>query len=337
MFVTTKHQGRKKLDVRSELMKFLSVDDASKGFRLWNGKRTCIERHVKPMNSDSLFYKTQFMKIPIETSVEEHSNCEKEQTTEILAKKVASTCTDPTTFKEAMSSNNKENWLMACTYREMNSIEENQTWSLVDLPKGRKAISSKWVFKEKKDQYGNSIHFKARLVAKGFTQKQGIDYHEVFAPVARSTTFRTLLALASKRKLVLKQFDVKTAFLNGELKEEIYLKQPEGFEKGDKVLHLHKSLYGLKQAANVWNKALDKCLSDIGFLQSKADNCLYSICYQSAWCYMIINVDDIIFACSSDKVIDELASKISKVFELKSIGDAKHYLGIEIHKNEAGA
>lgn len=338
MFVTTKHQGRKKLDERAELMKFLSVDDASKGFRLWNGKRTCIERHVKPINSKSLFYETQFTKIPInETLIEDNTNCDnKMEDIDISAKaQKAEVCTDPGSLKEAMNSKNRENWLIACT-EELNSIEENKTWSLVDLPKGRKAISSKWVFKEKKDQFGNTLRFKARLVAKGFTQKQGIDYQEVFAPVARSTTFRTLLAIASKRKLLLRQYDVKTAFLNGELKEEIYLKQPEGFEKGDKVLRLHKSLYGLKQAANVWNTALNNCLTQLGFHQSKADNCLYIICYEGIWCYMIVHVDDCLFVCSKETTINELASKINKFFELKSLGEASIYLGIEIQKDENG-
>lgn len=129
---------------------------------------------------------------------------------------------------------------------------------------GRKPIGSKWVFKVKYDENGTVTKYKARLVAKGFTQKYGVDYDEVFAPVARSTTLRVLLCVAGERDYFVKHFDVKTAFLNGDLKEEIYLKAPPGFKSGSKVFRLNKSLYGLKQAARGWNQALHSSLIEFG-------------------------------------------------------------------------
>ena len=156
------------------------------------------------------------------------------------------------TFEVAMKSNDSAFWKEAVN-DEMDSIMRNKTWKLVDLPPGSKPIGCKWIFK-KKMKVGETIDkFKARLVVKGFIQKEGIDYFDTYAYVARISTIRVLIALASIYKLQIHQMDVKTAFLNGELEEEIYMKQPEGFVvqgQEQKVCKLIKSLYGLKQAPN---------------------------------------------------------------------------------------
>nr|GFB86050.1 reverse transcriptase [Tanacetum cinerariifolium] len=134
---------------------------------------------------------------------------------------------------------------------EIKSIEKNDTWELTTLPKGQKAIGVKWVYKAKKNAKGEVEKYKSRLVAKGYKQKHGIDYEEVFAPVARLETIRMIIAIAAQHKWKIHQMDVKSAFLNGFLEEEVYVEQPEGyFAKGqeDKVLRLKKALYGLKQA-----------------------------------------------------------------------------------------
>ena len=135
---------------------------------------------------------------------------------------------------------------------EMKSLSDNEVWELVKLPEGRKAIGCKWIFKTKIDGEGNIERYKARLVAQGFTQKFGVDYDQTFSPVVSFESIRSILAIAAKNGLKLHQMDVKTAFLNGELDEEIFLKQPEGFVvKGyeDHVCKLKRSIYGLKQSA----------------------------------------------------------------------------------------
>ena len=152
--------------------------------------------------------------------------------------------------------------------RELESIEKNQTWELVDLPKGHKSIGLKWVYKLKKDSEGKVLKHKARLVAKGYVQKKGVDFEEVFAPVARLDTIRLILALAAHRGWKIHHLDVKSAFLNGELEEEVYVGQPKSFidqTAEHKVYKLSKSLYGLKQAPRAWNTRLNKSMKSLGF------------------------------------------------------------------------
>ena len=166
---------------------------------------------------------------------------------------------DQLTFEEAMKSNDYAFWKEAVN-DEMDSIMGNKTWKLVDLPPGSKPIGCKWIFKKKMKVDGTIDKFKARLVVKGFIQKEGIDYFDTYAPVARISTIRVLIALAFIYKLQIHQMDVKTTFLNGELEEEIYMKQPEGFVlqgQEQKVCKLIKSLYGLKQAPKQWHKKFD--------------------------------------------------------------------------------
>jgi hypothetical protein len=154
---------------------------------------------------------------------------------------------EPATFEEAKGS---ECWIKAMK-EEMASIEQNNTWKLVNLPPGHKAIGLKWVYKVKRDEGGAIVKYKARLVAKGYVQKQGIDFDEVYAPVARMESIRMLLAVAAQEGWAVHHMDVKSAFLNGELEEEVYVEQPPGFVAAGheaKVLKLNKALYGLRQA-----------------------------------------------------------------------------------------
>ena len=139
---------------------------------------------------------------------------------------------------------------------EIRSIEKNETWNLIVLPSGHQPIGVKWVYKIKKNAKGEIERYKARLVAKGYKQRQGIDYEEVFAHVARMETIRLLISLAAQNHWQIHQLDVKSAFLNGYLEEEVYIEQPEGYVtqgQEDKVLKLNKALYGLKQAPRAWN------------------------------------------------------------------------------------
>ncbi|KAG2758739.1 Retrovirus-related Pol polyprotein from transposon TNT 1-94 [Phytophthora cactorum] len=183
----------------------------------------------------------------------------------------------PTTFKSAMESSDAIKWKEACD-SEMESLHKNETWILVPLPKGRKAIGNRWVFRVKENQAGEIERFKARLVAKGFLQKYGIDYDETFAPVAKFTSIRILLSLAAKYNLTLHQMDVKTAFLNGLLDEDIYMAQPDGYideVHPDYVCKLKRSLYGLKQSPRMWNKTIDDFMLKLGLKKCESDHCIY--------------------------------------------------------------
>jgi Reverse transcriptase (RNA-dependent DNA polymerase) len=204
------------------------------------------------------------------------------------------------------------------------------------LPHERKAIGSKWVFKTKIDEKNRTMRKKARLVAKGFSQKFGSDYNKIFAPVVRSPTFRMLLSVAGGRRYKVKQYDVKTAFLNRTLDEEIYMKQTPGSPSNSQVLRLKKSLYGLKQAAYVWNQTLHESLTNHGCKQNETDNCLYSLTSEGNVVHLLIHVDDILAATDNEKFLDDLMTEVGKDFEMKCLGETKNYLGIELHRDEDG-
>ena len=184
---------------------------------------------------------------------------------------------DPVSVNEAKSSSDKLKWERAME-AEMKSLQANRVWELMELPPNRKVIGSKWIFKRKMNADGTLERYKARLVAQGCTQKFGLDYEETFSPVVLFESIRCVLAMATQHKLCLHQMDVSTAFLHGELSEEVYLKQPEGFVEPGKenlVCHLKRSIYGLKQSPRCWNHALDSRLKEMGFEQTSSDPCLY--------------------------------------------------------------
>lgn len=168
---------------------------------------------------------------------------------------------EPKTFLQAVKSSESSEWIEAMN-QELNSLDRNQTWQLVNRPSDKNVVGCKWVFKRKQDNQGNITEYKARLVAKGFSQVFGQDYDEVYAPVARSASFRLLLNIAARRNLLVHQFDIKSAFLNGSLEEEIYMEQPEGFKSSNQVCKLIKSIYGLKQAARSWNQAFHNVITN---------------------------------------------------------------------------
>jgi hypothetical protein len=166
----------------------------------------------------------------------------------------------------------------AAMQSEMDVVEKNNTWELADLPRGHSAITLKWVFKLKRDEVGAIVKHKARLVARGFVQRDGIDFDDTFAPVARMESVWLLFALTAQEGWRVHHMDVKSAFLNGDLKEEVYVHQPSGFvipSKEDKVLHLRKALYGLRQAPWAWNAKLDSTLKGMGFGQSPHEAAIY--------------------------------------------------------------
>lgn len=199
---------------------------------------------------------------------------------------------EPLTFEQAMQCDESKYWIEAIN-DEFKSLIENNTWSLVELPAGRKAIDNKWVFKIKYQADGSIQRYNARLVVRGFSQRHGLDYKETFSPVAKFSSIRSIIAVATAEKMFFRQFDVKTAFLNGELEEEIYMKQPIGFDDNSgKVCRLKRSLYGLKQASRVWNKRFTEFLRSFGLEMSEADPCVFIGKNNGKNIYLAIYIDD---------------------------------------------
>lgn len=221
---------------------------------------------------------------------------------------------------------------------ELNSLYENKTWDIVPTPKGKNIVDCKWVFSIKNDSNGNLTKHKARLVAKGFSQKYLLDYDETFAPVTRITTFRLLLAFAVQNNLLVHQMDVKTAFLNGSLNDEIYMKIPEGVnEKENHVCKLNKALYGLKQSARCWFEQFEKILRQHKFQHSDADKCLFTLDngHITRNIYVILYVDDVIIVAYNIDTIKSFKQYLSKQFEMKDMGEAQFFLGIKIERNNS--
>lgn len=183
--------------------------------------------------------------------------------------------TEPASVNDAEHSEHASEWKAAMD-DEMNSHRENNTWTLVEPPKGVKTVKGKWVFKRKCDENGEVARYKARFVAKGYSQRHGIDYHNTFAPVVRYASIRFLIAFAVKSGLKIHQLDVVTAFLQGDLEEVIYMDQPDGYNDGsNRVCRLNKAIYGLRQASRQWNIKLDEALKEFGLGRSKNDPCIY--------------------------------------------------------------
>ncbi|CAJ2663689.1 unnamed protein product [Trifolium pratense] len=245
---------------------------------------------------------------------------------------------DPSTFREAMASQEKERW-MGAMMEEMESLQKNQTWELVQLPKGKRAIGCKWVYKRKPavtEKEGEK--FKARLVAKGYSQQKGIDYDEIFSPVVRHTSIRAVLALVASRDMHLEQMDVKTAFLHGNLDEQIYMEQPEGFSdtgKGRLVCKLKRSLYGLKQSPRQWYKRFDSYMLQIGYKRCEYDCCVYVRSLDDgSFIFLLLYVDDMLIAANHLHDVNELKILLGKEFDMKDLGAAKRILGMEIHRDK---
>ncbi|KAJ0500497.1 putative RNA-directed DNA polymerase [Helianthus annuus] len=221
--------------------------------------------------------------------------------------------------------------------QELDSINRNRTWRLVNLPAGQKAIGLKWVFKLKKDPNGTITKHKARLVAKGYVQKKGVDFDEAFAPVARLETVRLLLAMAAKERWLVHHLDVKSAFLNGDLKEEVYVQQPAGFEikgKETQVYRLNKALYGLRQAPRAWNLKLDQSLKKMGFTRCSHDQAVYKVHNADSVLIVGVYVDDLIVTGSNESEILEFKEKMKRLFEMSDLGLLTYYLGIEVSQKE---
>lgn len=199
---------------------------------------------------------------------------------------------EPLSFNEAKNCEDAPHWQDAMK-EEMDSLHKNSTWLLVEPQKDRKVIDNRWVYKIKIHTNGDLERYKARLVVRGFTQQAGIDYHETFSPVVKFTSLRMLFATIAAEGLFAKQFDIKTAFLYGDLEEQIFMKQPEGFDDGTgRVCLLNKSLYGLKQASRCWNSKFTTFLKRFGLTENAADPCVFTGNNNGSRIYLAIYIDD---------------------------------------------
>lgn len=223
---------------------------------------------------------------------------------------------------------------------EIDSLIKNNTWSLEFLPEGRKAVKNKWVFRVKVKSNGTIERFKARLVAKGFTQTHGIDYQETFAPTVRAESIRILLAVAAVEDLDLVQFDIKTAYLNATLHEEIYMELPQGFEEEiyrrfpgshGKLCRIRKGLYGLKQSAREWNHTFSDFLKRYNLLQSPVDPCIF---YSNTHPRLTLSlwVDDGLAMCQDPKLLHHVVEYLKSTFEV-TVGAADTYVGLHITRH----
>ena len=241
---------------------------------------------------------------------------------------------EPQTYEEALDSPQSDLWRTAMD-EEFKSLLENQTWDLVECPPGVKPVPMKWVYKIKRNADGSVERFKARLVAKGFLQKQGVDFEEVYAPVSKQTTVRALLAVCAEKDLELEQLDVKTAFLNGHLEEEIYMQQAQGYEEGEKsvVYKLKRAIYGLRQAPRAWYLRLKEEMERLGWTVSGADPALFIRREDGGVFYALVYVDDILMAGPKDSpVMGRLKAELTEIFDIRDLGESSYFLGMEIER-----
>jgi hypothetical protein len=219
----------------------------------------------------------------------------------------------------------------------MQSIEKNRTLELVKLPIGKRPIGLKWVFKLKRNSEGQVMKYKDRLVTKQYVQKHGVDFEEVFAPVARLDTVRFLLAYAANLGWKVHHLDVKSAFLHGELEEDVYVTQPEGFEvkgKEQHVLRLSKALYGLKQAPKAWNVRLDKSLKKLKFSRCISEQAVYTRGVGTNAVIVGVYVDDLIVTVGNPSEIKLFKKEMMTKFEMTDLGLLSYYLSIEVEQKD---
>ena len=358
---------RKKLDSKAREAIFLGYGKEKKGYRLYDisTKKTFYSRDVVfceekfTTSEDEKNDKTEVteitqnlqepMSVEVVNDLEEEESDHNENEEQVRPRRTRrapdyygewvylaeNEIREPKSVSEVMSSNEKEKWINAME-NEIESLKKHDVWELVDLPEGRKTVGCKWIYKLKHDEDGNIERYKARLVAQGFSQKEGIDYDETFSPVVRFESIRTVIALAAQFGLKLHQMDVKTAFLNGELKEKIYMKQPPGYVvegKENLVCLLHKSLYGLKQSARCWNEELDSTLKKMKFRQSSFDPCIYVKSEEGSIFIIAVYVDDMIFGGEDEETISKMKKVVAKKFDVEDMGELHHFLGVKISQN----
>jgi hypothetical protein len=239
---------------------------------------------------------------------------------------------EPSSFQEAMQD---PTWVDAMV-EEYDSIFKNSVWEIVPRPIDKSVVGSRWIYKVKQAADESVEKYKARFVARGFSQIEGIDYGETFAPVARYSSIRSILALSAQMGWCIHQMDVKIAFLNGIIEEEVYIEQLEGFETFDKESHvcrLKRTHYGLKQAPRAWYTRIDNYFTGLGFSKSEADENLYQIVVEGKLLIIVLYVDDLILT-GDEQLINSCKEDLAKEFDMKDLGLLHYFLGLEIWQRD---
>jgi hypothetical protein len=222
---------------------------------------------------------------------------------------------------------------------EVATLDANATWELVALPKDKKAIGCKWVYKIKHNADGSMNRYKARLVTKGYAQTYGIDYEETYNPIAKMTTVRVIIAMATTKGWSLHQMDVNNVFLHGDLQKEVYMEQPPCYvdqTHPNLVCRLKKALYGLKQAPRVWSNKIGQYIVTSGFQTSNANFSLYVKKTDHGIIIIVIYVNDLIITRDSDANIFDLKKVLKQKFEMKDLGELHYFFGIEVIQSPKG-
>ncbi|UYV60463.1 hypothetical protein LAZ67_1001224, partial [Cordylochernes scorpioides] len=338
-YVHIPKDNRKKLDKKSIRTFFVGYTETNKNYRMWDpiARKIIISRDVifTEANTSENIQDNQQEQVTIyseesvdntNTSSKPEESCryplrnrirENEQTSTSCTRAISYACyvhdQEPLNYEDAIVGQNSKQWKLAMD-DEFNSLMKNQTWTYVTLPSDRKAIACKWVYKIKQNADGSNKMFKARLVAKGYSQKPGLDYGETFSPVVKFDSIRTILSLCASLDMEMIQLDVKSAFLNGDLEEELYMEQPQGYENPDfpnHVCSLQKSIYGLKQSPRMWNKKFHEFLIKFDLKPSISDSCVYTMKCKQAYILLAIYVDDCLI-CSLQSVPSDPYSKLTK-------------------------
>ena len=283
------------------------------------------EEHDPPLDED--------IQLATDTSNNTKAESNPSKKAHVLAVKArrinASRMSDPRSFKEAMRSSDASRWEIAAN-DEYHSLELNDIWEVVRLPTGRTALSSKWAFKRKYGPQGEIKRFKARLCARGDQQKEGIDFKETYSAVVKSSSYKVLFARQATFALICHQMDVVTAFLNGELEEEVYIKPPEGFPQAKgMVLRLRKALYGLKQSPRVWYGKFAREIKKLGFRVSVCDPCVFI--NDATKVIIAIWVDDLLLFGRDVSAIQQTKDTLSNIFKMT---ECSFYLGMHVKGRE---
>nr|CAN71245.1 hypothetical protein VITISV_011091 [Vitis vinifera] len=352
-FILNTKDNLGKFDAKSDVGFFLGYSTSSKAFRVFNKRTMVVEEsiHVIFYESNNSLQEIESFddELGLETSMGKLRIEDRRQQEEIVEdpKKEESPLALPPPQQVQGESNQNlpKDWKFVINHpqdqiiEELNQFERSEVWELVPRPQNQSVIGTRWVFRNKMDENGIIIRNKARLVAQGFNQEEGTDYEETFTPVARLEAIRMVLAFACFKDFVLYQMDVKSAFLNGFINEEVYVEQPPGFQSfnfPNHVFKLKKTLYGLKQSPRAWYERLSKFLLKKGFKMGKIDTTLFIKTKENDMLLVQIYVDDIIFGATNVSLCEEFSKCMHSEFEMSMMGELNFFLGLKIKQLKEG-